>query len=50
MFAGAAGVEGVFGLEACVLGDEARLGGDEGGVFGGAAFDVGLDEEGAAGD
>lgn len=50
VFAGAAGVEGVFGFEAWVLGDEARFGGDEGGVFGGAAFDIGLDEEGAAGD
>ena len=50
VFAGAAGVEGVFGFEACVLRDEARLGRDEGGVFGGAIGDVGLDEEGAAWD
>lgn len=50
VLARAARVEGVFGLEACMLGDEAWLGCDQRGVFGGAAFDVGLNEERAARD
>jgi len=50
MFAGAARVVGIFRFETGMLGDEAGLGRDQAGVFGGATFDVGLDEEGAAGD
>ena len=50
MLAGAAGVVGVLGLKAGVLRHEAGLGRDQGGVLGGAALDVGLDEEGTAGD